>query len=1070
MLKTRYGWIALPIFVLFPALVGYQIFSSWQSATDAARNSAQNLVLLLERDLSTDLATIGRIGSTLAAEIDPQSMQQASVRRNNIQMTRWLRSLVPATETVEALRVFDAGGDLLYGSEEKASRINIAQTPYFQKLKSDPAVGEIYSDKIISQVTGHALTLRANAIRDAKGAFLGIVVIGVKLLGIQEHFFRINVGHTGMVGLWRFDNGALVARVPMPLELGNESVEDHPGRRAILQGELSGTHARRSTPDGIQRIYAHRVIGEQTPFFVEVGLGESDYLAEWRQNAVIWTSSCLLFLLILAVVWYRLMFAQRAQIKSEQQASATVDALSASLVILNEEGAIIAVNRAWRKYSQANGAESACICEGVNYLAVCDTASGAHSESAAEMAAGIRSVLRGERDKFVLEYPCATPTETLWFSVSVTPFSSAGVTRAVVAHEDITERKRKEEELHIHRMELEDARHQMASMLEAIPDLLFEVDLEGRHHNVYSQRSNLLVVPLEQICGRTVTEVLPPAAAQVFMAALREAHEQGNSHGGQYELQQGEENRWYEISVSRKLIEPGQPPRFIVLSRDITQRKQNEQELVQAKLAAEAANVAKSRFLATMSHELRTPMNAILGMAQVLRMPNISEAERLDYASTILGSGQALLILLNDILDLSKVEAGKVELESIALDPAQVVAEAQGLFAQSARAKGLRMESDCSGVRGGYVGDPYRLRQMLSNLVGNAIKFTERGSVRIEARELARDAQSAVLEFSVIDTGIGVSKDKQSRLFRPFSQADSSTTRSYGGSGLGLSLVASMARLMGGEVGMESEAGAGARFWFRIRAGLSAVTNSLPPQSFAEAGALAGGMPAQFSGRVLVVEDNPANRKVIGILLHKFGLSTASAEDGQQALEAITQGEAADLILMDVHMPGMDGYAATQAIRTWEKNTGQARRPIIALTADAFRETRQRCLAAGMDEVLTKPLAFDRLQEMLARWLPAQAAEVVAAPAAQPKPLDSARVAALVEEILPLLAQNKFDAVGRYRVLQEAVAGTHLAAEIGETGRLLERLLFEPALERLRSMAARYGWETSRQGGGESNS
>ena len=753
------------------------------------------------------------------------------------------------------------------------------------------------------------------------------------------------------------------------------------------------------------------------------------------------------------------------------------------------------------------------------------------------------------------------------------------------AARDITARKRKDEESRMRQIELEGTRDQMAAILDAIPDLLFELDLEGRYHKIYSNRAKLLFVPPEQMLGRTVSEILPPAVAEVRLAALREAYEQGYSNGRQYELPLAQGNRWFELSVSRKPVEPGQPPRFIVLSRDITERKQaeesqarlstivessndaiisrtldgtvltwnagaqkmfgytaaeiigksvditvpseyhsrmpkineallrgeviknesrritkdggvfdvfgshspikdasgnvvavsvifqditerkqNEQELERAKVAAEAANLAKSHFLATMSHELRTPMNAILGMAQVLRMPDISEAERLEYAGTIFGSGQTLLTLLNDILDLSKVEAGKVTLESIAMEPAQVVAETHGLFAESARARGLRIEFDCSGVREGYVGDPYRLRQMLSNLVGNAIKFTAQGSVRIEARELARDTQAAVLEFSVIDTGIGVSKEDQSRLFQPFTQADSSITRSYGGSGLGLSLVAGMARLMGGEAGIESEVGRGSRFWFRIRAGLSAVAEPLAHQSFAGAGALARVGTAPLSGSVLVVEDNLVNQKVSEILLHKLGLSTALAEDGQQALDAIMQGEAADLILMDVYMPRMDGYAATQAIRAWEKRAGQPRRPIIALTADAFHETRQRCQAAGMDEVLTKPIAFDILQEMLARWLPEQATEVMAAPAAQQKPVDNARVAALVNEILPLLAQHQFDAIGRYRVLREAVAGTHLEAEIGETGRLLERFLFEPALERLRRMAARYSWDASKHG------
>ena len=441
--------------------------------------------------------------------------------------------------------------------------------------------------------------------------------------------------------------------------------------------------------------------------------------------------------------------------------------------------------------------------------------------------------------------------------------------------------------------------------------------------------------------------------------------------------------QWLSISGVPIFDEAGGFGGYRGTGSNVSDRKTQQVALEQATKDAQAANVAKSRFLATMSHEIRTPMNGVLGMAQLLMLPNLAEVERLDYARTILNSGQTLLTLLNDILDLSKVEAGKLDLEVKAFEPTQILHEIGLLFSEAAAHKGLTLTDSWSGPAQHYLGDSHRLRQMVSNLVGNAIKFTAHGAIRVEAREVGDDFDgdgntqtgAAQVEFAVIDSGIGIAQEQQAQLFQPFSQADNSTTRKFGGTGLGLSIVRSLARLMGGDAGVQSTPGQGSRFWFRIRLERVAAGTDNREMQRAEKALAAGKVAGALRGHVLVVEDNRVNQRVIRALLDSLGLTCAVEEDGQQGFDAVKRaGNAArpDLILMDLQMPVLDGYAATAKIRLWEAESSLPRLPIIALTADAFAEDQQHCIDAGMDDFLAKPVDRDALAITLRRWLPSR--------------------------------------------------------------------------------------------------
>ncbi|MBV9509214.1 MAG: response regulator [Caulobacteraceae bacterium] len=417
----------------------------------------------------------------------------------------------------------------------------------------------------------------------------------------------------------------------------------------------------------------------------------------------------------------------------------------------------------------------------------------------------------------------------------------------------------------------------------------------------------------------------------------------------EFRIRRGDDQEVWAVHATQVFRdEAGCVKRWVSAGQNITHRKVAERALIQAKEAAEAANRAKSSFLANMSHEIRTPLNGMLGMAQAMALDVLEPAQR-ERLAVIRQSGETLLAILNDVLDLSKIEAGKLELESIPFDIAQLARGVQDVFAPSAQAKGCGFEvvvaPEAAGV---YAGDPTRVRQILYNLVSNALKFTEHGQVRVDVA-----ASAAGLVIKVKDTGIGMSTEQVAKLFRKFEQADASTTRRFGGTGLGLAICHELANLMGGDIVVESQLGQGATFLIRLP--LHRLGDVATEQ------AAAG--DADFSGpplRVLAAEDNAVNQKVLCALLKHAGVEPCIVGNGREALEA-WEARPWDVILMDVNMPQMDGPTATRMIRERETVTGRARTPIVALTANAMAHQVEEYLAAGMDDFVAKPIEVARL-------------------------------------------------------------------------------------------------------------
>jgi signal transduction histidine kinase/CheY-like chemotaxis protein len=701
--------------------------------------------------------------------------------------------------------------------------------------------------------------------------------------------------------------------------------------------------------------------------------------------------------------------AAEAKQAAEALAQTTLNALSAHVAIVDGEGTIVAVNDAWRQFARDNGADPRVgVAEGSDYLRISDAAAQSGDATAAAFSAGLRDVLGGRRGGFSLDYPCHSPTDRRWFLAHVSAFSLGGTRYAVAAHEDVTEVKTAAESLR-RTAELAALRAEIGTILEApvgarealqrcAQALVDHLDaafariwtLDEPAGQLVLQASAGLYTHLdggharvnvgELKIGRIAAERRPHLTNDVpndpRVSDRDWARREGMVSFAGYPLlvedrAVGVMALFARRPLPQEVLDTLAPAAEIVAQ--YVQRKRAEAALLdeRAMLAqrveertgelsranAELARAArlKDEFLASMSHELRTPLNAILGLSEALQEEAygpLSDRQRKSLG-TIESSGRHLLDLINDILDLSKVEAGRLELQLSDVPVARLCEASLQFVKETAHRKGLKISSTVDDQLGAIVADERRIKQVLVNLLSNAVKFTPSGGrVALDARG---DVAEGVVRFAVSDTGIGISAENRDRLFKPFVQIDSSLSRSYGGTGLGLALVYRLVKLHGGSVLLESTPGDGSRF--------TAVIPWRPVASRAEERRPEHATPAAAGrGLVLLAEDNEANIETIAGYLSVKGFKVVVARNGAEAVERARESRP-DVILMDVQMPGMDGLEAMRLIRAGPGPLGAV--PIVALTSLAMPGDEERCTAAGASVYMTKPIGLKRLVSVI---------------------------------------------------------------------------------------------------------
>ncbi|WNJ89973.1 PAS-domain containing protein [Bosea sp. 685] len=924
--------------VLLLSVTGWLVWQSRQRAIQTAVTANESLVSVLERHAAQMIDPIRIVLKTAGQQLGPAPGDRS---RHNM-LDAWLADVARDLPQLRAVGVFDtSNGTSVYQFIRSRDPSEAALKAFATAASRLTGDGVQIGDAVFDDASGHWLLPIGSAIPPRQGIGGHIVMALVSLDHLQELYASLDTGPNGTVVLFHSDGSVLVRHPYDPSRVG-QNIQSGSLFGTHLSSRNSGTFQAHSSIDGVERIISFRRL-EAAPLVAVVSRSVTDVLAKWRQElSVDFTVSGLCAVALLGLGLLLIRVAQERD-KSSSYLDVTLAHMEQGLLMVGPNQRTKVYNRRALELLDLPEELMARRPHSTEVFAY-QVARGEFAETPNDLHGKIiRQILSETPHCYERTRPNGTVLE-----IRTTPLPDGG---AVRTYTDITE----------HRRAIDDMNASTAfanSLINSSPDCIQLLDLDGRVTFISDLGQELFEIQdFEAIRGRPFADFFAKEHRSRIELALRRVRDGQTDRFTRMCPTLGGVVKWWEFIIT-PVHEIGRgPERLFVVARDMSAQQAHAEELSRAKEAAERASLAKTQFLASMSHEIRTPLNAILGFATLARERQGHDQELRRQIELIQKAGEALLTIINDVLDLSKIEAGKVELEERPLDLRGLVSDCLSLTHGLATLKGLAL--DCvvdPAIPARVIADEARLRQILLNLLNNAVKFTPSGSVSLSVTPAP---QAGHMVLAVSDTGIGIAADRLPHLFQDFVQVDGSISRQFGGTGLGLSISRRLAVLMGGEIGASSVFGQGSIF--QITLPITEAGIETPPSAAIETPSAITATPR----RILLVDDLSINLEIVGAMLAKAGHHVSFASSGPNAISAYRE-QRHDMILMDVQMPDMDGLETTRHIRELDAQGRSV--PVIALTANVFSQQIASYRRAGMNDHLGKPFRRATLLAMIDRW------------------------------------------------------------------------------------------------------